>query len=216
MKVLAASLALAGALAVTTVGDTARPPAAFVAASGGKVVLLAGTGATLETLGRGESPAFSRDGSRVAFVRDGDVFTIGADGGRLTRVTRTPAPEESPGWGPDGSLVYTSLRGGRPELWVQRPGRTARRLTHPPQRWQEDRSPAWSPDGRWIAFASTRPSAFNGELYLVRPNGTGLRRLTFTPGSHDVLGDEGMPAWLPNGSGLVFVSNRNRNRNFEL
>jgi TolB protein len=77
--------------------------------------------------------------------------------------------------------------------------------------WQEDRSPAWSPDGRWIAFASNRPGFFNQELYLIRPDGTELRRLTRTPGSDSVLGDDGMPSWRPDGSGLVFVSNRDRN-----
>lgn len=48
----------------------------------------------------------------------------------------------------------------------------------------------------------------------MRPSGTGLRRLTFTRGSDSVLGDDGMPTWRPDGSGLVFVSNRDRN--FEL
>lgn len=36
--------------------------------------------------------------------------------------------------------------------------------------------PAASPNGRWIAFSSDRDSVW--ELYIVRSNGTGLRRLT--------------------------------------
>jgi Domain of Unknown Function (DUF1080)/WD40-like Beta Propeller Repeat len=206
--------ALLAALSLVTTSASLSAPVpevAFVASATGRVVLLAADGRAVGTLGRGESPAFSADGSRIAFVRDGDVFTIGSDGRGLVRVTRTPAREESPDWSPGGALVYASNRAGRLGLYVQAPGRPARRLTHPPQQWQEDRAPAWSPDGNWIAFASTRPSAFNQELYLVRRNGTGLRRLTFTRGSDGVLGDDGMPAWRPDGRGLVFVSNRDRN-----
>jgi hypothetical protein len=211
-RALIAALATAVALAVPGAARTGDAPEVLLAASSqGKLVLLTGTGRAVATLGRGESPAFSADGSRIAFIRDGDVFTIGTDGRGLARLTRTAAREESPDWGPGSALVYASNRSGRFGLYVQTPGGQARRLTHPPQRWQEDRAPAWSAGGDWIAFASNRPSNFNQELYLVRPNGAGLRRLTFTRGSDDVLGDDGMPAWRPDGRGLVFVSNRDRN-----
>jgi hypothetical protein len=206
--------ALAAALALTVAGasrSAVAPEVVFVAASNGKIALLTATGAVVGSFGRGESPAYSAAGSRIAFVRDGDVFTIGGDGTGLARLTRTAAREESPDWGPDGSVVYASNRSGRFGLYVQRPGGAARRVTHPPRPWQEDRVPSWSPDGSWIAFASNRPSSFNQELYLVRPSGTGLKRLTFTRGSDAVLGDDGMPTWRPDGSGLVFVSNRDRN-----
>jgi hypothetical protein len=46
------------------------------------------------------------------------------------------------------------------------------------------------------------------------PEGTGLKRLTFTRGSDGALGDDGLPTWRPDGGSLVFVSNRDRN--FEL
>jgi TolB protein len=184
---------------------------ALVASSHGQLVLLDGGGRVVRSLGPGESPAWSADGTRIAFVRRGDVFVVGADGRGLARVTRTAAVEESPDWSPDGALVYASNRGGRFALYVQRPGGPARQLTRPARSWQEDRSPAWSPDGRFVAFASNRPSAFDQELYLVRRDGGGLRRLTFTKGSDAVLADDGMPAWRPDGSGLVFVSNRDRN-----
>ncbi len=38
--------------------------------------------------------------------------------------------------------------------------------------------PTWSPDSRWVVFASNRDKAITGQIYAVRPDGTGLRRLT--------------------------------------
>jgi Tol biopolymer transport system component len=198
-------------LALGIPAAAAPQPVTFVASSYGYVKLLRHDGQAVKTLARGESPAWSSDGRRIAFVRNGDVWTIGADGRGLTRVTNTSAIEEQPDWSPDGTLVYSSNRGGALELWTQRPGAPARHLTHVAKRWQEDRSPTWSPDGTWIAFSGIRVNAFNAELYLVRPDGTGLRRVTFTKGSDAVLGDDSMPTWRADGSGLVFVSNRDGN-----
>jgi TolB protein len=187
---------------------------ALVATSYGKIALLRSDGQLVKALGPGETPAWSVDGTTIAFIRKGDVWTVRPDGTGLTQQTRTAAIEETPDWGPDGSLVYASNRSGGFELYVQRPGTAARRLIHVPKRWQEDRSPSWSPDGKWIAFSSTRAGAFNAELYRVHPDGTGLERLTFTPGADGVLGDDTMPSWRPDGKSLVFVSNRYTN--FEL
>jgi TolB protein len=205
------TIAAAAVTAGTAFGAAGEPRAAFVASSYGRIALLNGDGEAVRTFGRGESPAFSRDASRIAFVRDGDVWVMSAGGAGLVRVTRTAAVEESPDWGPNDTLVYASRRGGTSELWLQQPGKIARRLTHVQKQWQEDRSPSWSPDGRSIAFASNRPGFFNQELYVIRRDGSGLRRLTRTPGSESVLGDDGMPSWRPDGSGLVFVSNRDDN-----
>jgi TolB protein len=56
--------------------------------------------------------------------------------------------------------------------------------------------PAWSPDGRLVAFASNRMGAL--EIYAMRLDGTGTRRLT--------SGDEDSnPAWSPDGKRIVFA-----------
>jgi dipeptidyl aminopeptidase/acylaminoacyl peptidase len=65
---------------------------------------------------------------------------------------------------------------------------------------QKSWSPRWSPDGRLIAYISQRPD-FN-EVWLVRPDGTGLRRLT-----HLEM-DVGEIAWSPDSRSLAATVNR--------
>ncbi len=59
----------------------------------------------------------------------------------------------------------------------------------------------WSPDGRWIAFTQADPD--RPEVFVVHPDGTGLRAVT---SSSDGLGSWG-PVWAPDGSALLFVRN---------
>jgi Tol biopolymer transport system component len=54
-----------------------------------------------------------------------------------------------------------------------------------------DTGPAFSPDGRFIAFGSDRGGAFLADLWIVKTNGTGLRRVRELPDS------EGFPDWRP-------------------
>ena len=57
-------------------------------------------------------------------------------------------------------------------------------------------APAWSPDGELLAFTS---GSVGSDIFLMRPDGTGRRNLTVTPGA-----DEADPAWSPDGSRIVF------------
>jgi TolB protein len=52
------------------------------------------------------------------------------------------------------------------------------RLTDRP--FVTDYSPSWSPNGRHITFGSTRAGIDNPEVYRIRSDGSGLRRLTRT------------------------------------
>lgn len=60
--------------------------------------------------------------------------------------------------------------------------------------------PSWAPDGKTIAFESNRDG--EAAVYTIRPDGSGLRRLT-PSGS---LGEQ--PNWSPDGRQVVFTSNR--------
>ena len=61
-------------------------------------------------------------------------------------------------------------------------------------------APAWSPDGKQLAIVLTRDGS--SQIYLVRPDGSGLRRLTFS-GAIDTE-----PNFSPDGQYLLFTSDR--------
>jgi hypothetical protein len=52
------------------------------------------------------NPAFDTQHTRMAFVRNGDVFVRDLRNGALTQVTRTDAAEALPQWSREGNLVF--------------------------------------------------------------------------------------------------------------
>jgi len=98
-----------------------------------------------------ESPAWSPDGSKIAFAsnrynRFGNVkiYVMNADGSKQTRLTNNSAYDASPAWSPDGSkIAFVSGRDGNQEIYVMNAdGSNQTRLTN---NLVEDGSPAWSP-----------------------------------------------------------------------
>jgi TolB protein len=55
--------------------------------------------------------------------------------------------------------------------------------------------PRWAPDGKWIAFAPNR--GYGGGVFIVRPDGTGERRLTQTGG---------WPVWWPDAKRIGYLT----------
>jgi Tol biopolymer transport system component len=153
------------------------------------------------------SPAWSPDGRLIAFARrrtdlgavSSDVYVMNADGSGERRITNNAIVDIEPDWTRDGKLVFftypTSRSGRRVALDLRRPRArpvTLGRVFGP-----------LSPDGRLVLFA--RPERAGYDIYSVHLDGSGPKRLTHAPG------DDGEPAWSPDGSRIVFVSERDRN-----
>lgn len=115
-----------------------------------------------------EQPAFSRDGSRIAFagrslLGDYDIWVVNADGSNMTRLTDTMEDDRFPAFSPDGSQIVfqrgTATFGTGPSndnhLYVMDSdtGRNVTLLTGSIDDGNNDMSPEYFPDGSAIAFA---------------------------------------------------------------
>ena len=70
--------------------------------------------------GRLDSPAWSPDGTRIAFVDGHDVDVVDRDGSRR-RLTHGPGASLSPVWAPDGkTIAFERTRGSHSDVYVVR------------------------------------------------------------------------------------------------
>ncbi len=156
--------------------------------------------------------SFSRDGKWIVFTSErhgsADLYRVRPDGSGLARLTDDPAFDDQGALSPDGKhLAFVSSRTKQADIWLfELATKKLRNLTNHPA---GDFRPSWSPDGQWIAFSSDRDSAkpksgsgfavlHSTEIYLIRPDGSGLRRVTHAQGF------AGSPTWSPDGKRLVF------------
>ncbi len=146
-------------------------------------------------------PSLSPDGSEIAFVSGGDIWTVPAAGGTARLLVSDPATEARPLHSPDGRhLAFTSTRaGGAPEVYVLAlDGGAVRRLTY------DDASEVldgWSPDGRWVYFSTNGHDISRmNDLYRVPVEGG-----TPMPVVSGRYVNESMAAPSPDGQALAFV-----------
>jgi Tol biopolymer transport system component len=133
----------------------------------------------------------------IAGIVSPQLAGAGTDGARehtvevpLSEVTNVAAAVS-----PDGGTVVLDAYS---MLWtLSGEGGTATRITEPSL---EAIRPAFSPDGRLITFQAYRGG--NYHVWVVRPDGTGLRQLTSGP--HD----DREPAFSPDGNSITFSSDR--------
>jgi Tol biopolymer transport system component len=155
-------------------------------------------------------PAWAPDGKRLVLQSSNasgtGIAVINVNGTGFRRLTHDS--EAGPAWSPDGTTIaYGGSTGpSGAGIWLMNPDGTNRRqLTFPPQHPEEegvsngaDYSPEWSPDSGRIAF--TRSYRGRNDIYTIRVDGTGLRRLTNRVGQHYEA------TWSPNGRRIVFIT----------
>jgi TolB protein len=201
----AVAFAVAAAAATAAQAPLARAPGLVVSDRG--AVYVDGV-----RIAGGAQPTWSPDGKRVAFTRFGQIFVIDANGKNERRLTRRQPglhwPASFPAWSRDGTQI--AFGGTRNLFTVSVADAKLRPLTRSQQSWIGNFTPAYSPDGRTIAF-SRSTDAFNSDIFLMDADGSRLRRLTMSQGTHDKLAEEMTPAWSPDGRTLVFTSNRDGN-----
>jgi Tol biopolymer transport system component len=179
-----------------------------------------------------DEPTYSRDGTRVAFIRalapfvmdDAQGGEVPADcslwigdlaSGEVQQITSNTDPhcdrENSPRWSPDGTqLVYwrDPYAAGEPTgtavYLINADGTNERQLTDPAM---NAGYPEFSPDGEWILFDTHPLNEYQcceiSNLYRMRPDGTGMEQLTFYE-TEDLRATQ--PRYTPDGEWIVFTS----------
>jgi Tol biopolymer transport system component len=149
----------------------------------------------------GSAPAWSADGTRIAFQDTpccGSIYVVNADGTGLVRLTNTYT-DDAPAWSPDGNKIAFQrfLGSGETEIYVMNANGTGvTQLTSTPGGFNGH--PSWSPDRSRITFTSYRDG--NNHIYVMNADGSGVVRLTSDPTHFDLN-----PAWSPDGSKIAFL-----------
>lgn len=178
----------------------------------------------------------SPDGKKIVFtsLKDGDldIYTMNVDGSNVKQLTNTPGYDGGAWWSPDGKkIVYRAhhprdsvelqqykdllaqglIRPSKVELYVMdADGSNNRQVT---ALGGANFGPSWTPDGKKFIFSSNyfAPRSGNFELFLVDANAEKagadqLERITF----NDTF--DGFPMFSPDGTKLIFASNRHDNK----
>lgn len=158
--------------------------------------------------GYANAPAWSPDGSQVAFSLTGPdgyshLWVVDADGETPARqITTGEAVDDNPRWAPDGDrLVFSSIRDGDYDwrlFTVDVEG------DEPPQPLGSSKGhsvfPDWSPDGRYLVYANRAEGTYKLRLHDL--NDGSERRIT------SGQGEDLYPRFSPDGTQVLFSSNR--------
>jgi len=130
-------------------------------------------------------PSFSADGHTIAFVREGDVYAMRADGSGQKRLTSGAELDSRPLVSPNGRIVVferrTAADAPRDLYTVSVNGGGVHAIG---SSVADEHEASFSPDGRTVAFVRTSAAGggANDDIYTVRPSGAKLHRLTRTAG----------------------------------
>jgi Tol biopolymer transport system component len=128
------------------------------------------------------------------------------DGSGRLRLTRGPDSYLRPNWSPDGQTIVAE--GGPGFVIVSRDARTLRRIPVGGDAF----APRWSPTGTRIAYLvlncndpSSHEDPSCAGLWVMRPDGSGRRRLTIPTGVDASQGLSSLYSWSPDGRRIAYI-----------
>ena len=139
-------------------------------------------------------PVWSPDGRRLAFVRDDDIWIVGADGSEPRRLTADQAANFDPDWSPTGDrIAFSSQRSGEVRIWtIAADGSDARGVTREiGGEAYGEHHPSWSPDGAEVVFErwGSQKGPQDADIYIASMESGTVRPLVRAPGF------DGLPSW---------------------
>jgi TolB protein len=149
------------------------------------------------------SPAWSPDGTRVAYVsferKKPVVYVQDLVSRQRTIVANFKGNNSAPAWSPDGRRLAVALsRDGLTQVYsVNADGSGLQRLSNSDG---IDTEPQFSPDGQAIYFTSDRSGG--PQIYRMSASGGAAQRVTFS-GSYNIT-----PRISPDGKTLAYISRR--------
>jgi len=160
------------------------------------------------------APAWSPDGTRIAYVSNGDIYVLTVGGtAQPRRLTTSSKLDEWPAWSPDGQTVYYVNAGATPlddsgisrtsEVWkVAAGGGAPKRVTNDDV---ADLQPDISPTGNGLVWQDGGVTALN----------TRTGQYGNIKGSVGSIPDGWNPRWSPDGKKIaVLVIGNGRSPNF--
>jgi Tol biopolymer transport system component len=184
----------------------AAAPAAGAKANGllaygaaGSIYSIDAAGGAPVLVHNGFLPAFSPDGTRIAFEQllpdsTYEIVVARADGSTPARIGTNPIQTKLV-WSPDGSriaFISGSYSSGFGVAVAKADGSGSATVSLDAS---ADAPPSWSADGSEVAFTTTNDT----DIAIVKADGSG-RRLLVQDVTHDLA-----PSWSPDGSQIAFL-----------
>ncbi len=150
-------------------------------------------------------PAFSPDGTRVAFRRQGytpansGIFVKTISNQQVVQLTKTSA-DCCPAWAPDGkTIAFSRFSNSDHEIYVVGANGGGLRKLYTTSAGPRHGELDWSPDGNYLAFVGESPEG-TSSIFLLSKDSTARRITEPTP-----LNRDWGPTFSPDGQSLAFV-----------